>query len=114
MGTTTPPPAEPAREVDLTRTLVEHIVRTGLGISTIVDLLLDALPEHAYPGEDNAAVLLDMLVGTLRPVVDGADPAVVRATIDFLQATLERTDHDLRAASRLARGRGRTRARARR
>ena len=41
-------------------------------LSELLAGLIESLPEDAYPGEDNAEVVLDMLVGSIRPVVEAA------------------------------------------
>jgi hypothetical protein len=103
MRSTSPPPVEP----DLARALVERIVRTGLGLATLLDVLLDQLPEDAFPGEQLFDVLVEMITGTVRPAVDAAGPAVVEAAIALLGAADDRTMRDLVTAAALVRERHR-------
>jgi hypothetical protein len=43
-----------------------------LPLQDVLGALLEELPEDAFPGEDNAAVLVEMVVGSCRPVFEAA------------------------------------------
>jgi hypothetical protein len=96
-----------ARDLDpaLAHELVRQLVQTGLGLSTIAEVLLDALPEDAFPGEEPAQVLLEMLAGTVAPVAGTVGPEVVEAATVFLRAVHERVEDEIRALVVLARER---------
>jgi hypothetical protein len=84
---------------DPVREFVEQLLRTGLTLIDLLSALLDDVPEDAFPGEEPAEALLDMLVGTLRPVADAAGPDTIRESTALLAAARDRTLGDLRAAA---------------
>lgn len=71
--------------------------------------LLDDLPDDAFGGEPPAEVLLEMLIGTIRPVARAAGEQTVQGATRLLVATGDKTLSDMRAATALA-GRGWARA----
>jgi hypothetical protein len=81
---------------------VEEVLRTGIMLSELLDNLIDSLPEAAYPGESHAEVVLEMLIGTIRPVADAAGEKSVRSASALLASTRARTLTDLRRAAELA------------
>lgn len=87
----------PARE------LIEELLRTGLTFVDVLSSLIEDLPEEAFPGEDNAAVVLEMLIGTCRPAIDAVGESDARATTVLIGAIRERMLDDLRDAAALAR-----------
>jgi hypothetical protein len=48
------------------KTLIEELLRTALWLFDITTSFLDDLPDDAFPGEDPAALLVEMLVGSCR------------------------------------------------
>jgi hypothetical protein len=60
--------------------------------------LLDDIPTNAFPGEEPAEVLMEMLTGTIRPVAEAAGPGALREATSLLGAVGDRTLSDLRAA----------------
>jgi hypothetical protein len=50
------------RDLEITRDLVEEVLLTALALEDVMGALLDEIPEGAFPGEDNAHVLLEMVV----------------------------------------------------
>jgi hypothetical protein len=100
MGMNTPnqassPPNDP-------KTLIEELLRTALWIFDITTSFLDDLPDDAFPGEDPAAVMVEMLVGSCRPAIEAAGEAGCRAAIDLAGAIRENIRDDLRAAADLS------------
>lgn len=89
---------------DEVRTLVHELLRVGAGLADLIGSLLDELPEDAFPGEDHALVLLDMITGTVRPVAGAAGERTVREATALLGAIGERVFADLQAAAELASG----------
>jgi hypothetical protein len=87
---------------DEVRTLIEEVLRIGVGLADLIGGLVDELSEDAFPGEDHALVLLDMITGTIRPVADEAGERTVREATALLGAIGERVFSDLRAAAELA------------
>ena len=87
---------------DKVKEFTEQLLRTGLALTDVLSTLLEDLPEDAFPGEQPAEVLVEMLTGTLRPVADAAGERAVREATALLAAAHERAVADLRAAAELA------------
>jgi len=87
---------------DKVKEFTEQLLRTGLALTDVLSTLLEDLPEDAFPGEQPAEVLVEMLTGTLRPVADAAGERAVREATALLAAAHERGVADLRAAAELA------------
>jgi hypothetical protein len=79
--------------------LVREIVRTGLMITGVLEDLLEELPDDAFPGENDAEVLFEMLAGTIRPAVAAAGEERVQELIALLGAMGDRVLSDLQAAA---------------
>jgi hypothetical protein len=88
---------------DPAQLFVEEVLRTGLMLTELACDLIEATPEGAFPGEDAAEVLLEMMVGTFRPAADAAGVPTVEAATALLGALADRTLADLKAAAELAR-----------
>ena len=86
------------QQEDPTRALVEEVLRTGIMLADVLSGLLDDLPGDAFPGEEPAAVLTEMLVGSLRPVTDAAGSQTVAQATALIGAIADRVVSDLRAA----------------
>lgn len=87
---------------DNVKEFTEQLLQTGLTLVDVLGMLLDELPEHAFPGEEPAEVLVEMLTGTLRPVADAAGEGTVREATALLAAARDRAMADLRAAAKRA------------
>jgi hypothetical protein len=99
---------------DYGRDFVTEVLRTGLMLTDLVSDLIENLPEDAYPGESTAEVVIEMLIGTLRPVTDAAGEGSVRSAIALLTAAQDRAFADMERAAELARRRERAARRGRR
>jgi hypothetical protein len=88
---------------DAAEVLIEELLRTAFALSDIVSSLLDDLPHEAFRGEDNAAVLIEMIAGSCRPAVEAAGEAGCWAATALIGAVRDRVLEDLRAAAELAR-----------
>lgn len=88
---------------DAARVLIEELLRTALALGGALASLLDDLPEDAFPGEDSAAVLIEMLVGSCRPATAAAGEPDCRRAAALVGAIRYRVLDDLRAAAELAR-----------
>jgi hypothetical protein len=88
-----------------TRELVEEVLRTALVLEDVMTALLEDLPEHVFPGEDNGEVLLQMVVGSITPAVAAAGEPDRRAAIGLVTAIRERVLADLHTAAEMAAGR---------
>jgi hypothetical protein len=87
------------------KTLIEELLRTALWLFDITTSLLDDMPDDGFPGEDPAAVMVEMLAGSCRPAIEAAGEAGCRAAIDLAGAIREHIRDDLRAAADLSRQR---------
>jgi hypothetical protein len=97
------PGSSPRRsDASLARELVEQLLRTSFVVADLLGSLIEQLPEDAFPGEDNAAVLLEMVAGTCTPVVAAAGESCCQEAIALIAAVQDRILSDLRAAARLA------------
>jgi hypothetical protein len=84
------------------RGFVEDVLRTGIALSDLIAELIDDLPEHAFPGEDKAEVVVEMLTGSARPVLEAAGAEALSRASALLGALLDRTIADLEAAAKIA------------
>lgn len=82
--------------------LVEEALRTGMVLGDLISDLLDSLPDDAFPGEEPARVLLEMVAGSAHPAAAAAGPRAVRETTALLAAITDRVLADLHAAMELA------------
>jgi hypothetical protein len=94
----------PAGSVDYVRDCVEEVLRTGFLLIVLDDNLVDNLPENAFPGERNAEVMLEMLIGTIRAAVGGCEKSV-RSAVALFAACKTRTLTDRERNAGLARRR---------
>ena len=78
-------------------------MRVGLALTDLLASLVEALPDGAFPGENPAEVLIEMVTGTLGPVADSAGGVTVREATALIGAILDRVLSDLRLAATLAR-----------
>jgi hypothetical protein len=95
----------PELDLETTRELVEEVLRTALALEDVMASLLEELPEGAFPGEDNARVLLEMVVGSVHPAALAAGPRDCRTATALVGAIRERVIADLRTAAELAKDR---------
>ena len=91
--------ARPNADLELARELVEELARTGLMLSETLSSLIEALEDHAFPGELNAEVLLEMAAGSCAPVIRAAGRPLSRDALGLVVAVRERFIGDLRAAA---------------
>lgn len=96
-------PLDREDDVDAAQALIEELLRVAFAFHEVMGSLLDDLPEDAFPGEENAAVLLEMFAGTCRPVVEAAGEAECWAATALIGAVRDRLLNDRRAAAELAR-----------
>jgi hypothetical protein len=89
-------------ERELAHALVEELLRTGLVLTDTLALLIEQLPDDAFPGEDNAAVLVEMTAGSCASVVQATGEATCRQTLAVIAALRDRFVEDLKTAAKLA------------
>jgi hypothetical protein len=88
-------------ELIATRELVEEVMRTSMALEDVVNSLLGCLPEEAFPGEDPALVLLEMIVGSSHPATTAAGARETRTATALVAAVRERVLTDLHTAATL-------------
>jgi hypothetical protein len=101
------PPSQSPRgcdpvDLEITRALVEEVLRTALALEDVIVSLLDDLPDGAFPGEDPGLVLLEMVVGSVHPAAVAAGARECRVATALVGAIRERVIDDLRTAAVLA------------
>jgi hypothetical protein len=89
--------------MDAERVFVEEVLRTGLMLSNLIADLLEDMPDDAFPGENPAEVLVQMLTGSVRPVLEAAGGRTLEEATALLGAMADRTLADLRTALELSR-----------
>jgi hypothetical protein len=82
--------------------LIEELLRTALWLFDVTSSLLDELPEDAFPNEDPAVVMVEMLAGSCRPAIEAAGEAGCRTAIGLAIAIRENIRNDLQAVARSA------------
>jgi len=87
---------------------VEELLRTGLALLDLLGSLAEDLPEDAFPGEDNAQVLIEMVAGSCAPALHAIDGADCRSGTRLIRTVWEQVMVDLRAAAALAEPQGRS------
>lgn len=92
----------PGVKPDITE-FVLGLLRTGFMLSELASNLTDALPADAYPGEDPAAVVLEMICGTIATALDTADPRGLRHATELIELASARTREHLQLARAMSR-----------
>ena len=82
--------------------LIRELLGAGLALMDVLSSLIEELPEDAFPGEDSAEVLLEMVVGSCRPAVAAAGERDARAAISLVAAVRDSVFADLRTAAMVA------------
>jgi hypothetical protein len=95
----------PDRPTDAAQALIEELLRTAFWLQDTMGTFLEEMPEDSFPGEDSAAVLLEMVVGSCRPATDAAGESACWAATALIGSMRDRVVDDLRAALELARRR---------
>jgi hypothetical protein len=90
-------------EDDHIRWFVLELLRTGCVLTDLVADLIEALPAGAYPGEEPASVVIEMLCGTIATALVSADPGDVRRATELIYVAATRTREHLRLACDLSR-----------
>lgn len=89
-------------EVDAVHGFVQELLRSGLALLDLVSSLIEELPDEAFPGEDNAEVLVEMVVGSSRPALEAIGGSECRSATRLIEVVWERVMADLRDAAALA------------
>lgn len=92
--------------MEATEELVQALLRTSLSLQDVYVSLIEKLPDDAFPGEDPAEVLLEMVSGSACLAIEAAGLDISRAATALIGAVMDRVLDDLRAAAALARAEG--------
>jgi hypothetical protein len=90
-------------QIGYVRAFVEEVLRTGIALGDLIGDLIDALPDDAYPGENKAHVLLEMVAGSVQPVLAAAGEETVEEAMALVGALYDKTMMDLQLAVERAR-----------
>ena len=90
---------------DPIRAFVTELLRSGIMLADVLADLLEDLPDDAFPGEETAEVLLDMVTGSIQPAAQAFGVEMVREATALIGASADRVLQDLHAAADLARAR---------
>jgi hypothetical protein len=82
---------------------VRSLIRTGLLLTDVAADLAGSLPEDAYPGEEPGAVVLGMVCGSIRSVLETVEPELVEASADLMEMAIDRVEEHLRLSLELGR-----------
>jgi hypothetical protein len=93
--------------LEATEELVQVLLRTSLSLQDLYVSMVEGIPDDAFPGEDPAEVLLEMISGSACQAIEAAGLEVSRAATALIGAVLDRVLDDLRAAAALAKAEGR-------
>lgn len=92
--------------LEATEELVQALLRTSLTLQDVYVSLVEEIPDDAFPGEDPAEVLLEMLSGSACLAIEAAGLEISRAATALIGAVMDRVIDDLRAAAAVARAEG--------
>lgn len=78
------------------------LLRAGWMLSGIAADLAEGLPEDAYPGEEPGAVVIEMMTGTIRTAIGGADPRDLARATGLITEACDRVIEHLQLALKLS------------
>jgi hypothetical protein len=93
----------PPRGDDHIERFVLELMRTGCMLIGLVSELTEGLPTDAYPGEEAAAVVIEMLCGSIRTALKPADLVDLRRATELIDLAAARTLEHLQLACDLSR-----------
>ncbi len=82
---------------------VRSLIRTGLLLTDVAAELAESLPSAACPGEEPAAVVLGMVCGSIRSVLETVEPELIEASAELMEMAIDRVEEHLRLALELGR-----------
>jgi hypothetical protein len=94
--------ASPAGDDHIEQFVLE-LLRTGYMLSSLVSELIEELSPDAYPGEEPAAVVIEMLCGSIRTALESSDVADVRRAAELIDRAATGTLEHLKLACELSR-----------
>jgi hypothetical protein len=82
---------------------VRQLLAVGVTLANVTSGLIDDLPPDAYPGEDPAEVVLEMITGTIESEIGAEEPEQVRQATSLIARSADRVVEHLRLALALRR-----------
>ena len=80
-----------------------ELLRTGNILAGLAADLIEALPAEAYPGEELAEVVMEMITGTIRTALVEADQNDLQRAVELMREAVDRVIEHLRLALALRR-----------
>jgi hypothetical protein len=80
-----------------------ELLRTGNMVAGLAADLVEMLPADAYPGEKPAAVVMEMITGSIRTALVETDPSDVQRAVELMREAADRVTEHLRLALALRR-----------
>lgn len=83
-----------------------ELLRTGNMLTGLAADLVESLPADAYPGEEPAAVVMEMITGSIRTALIEVDQRDVQRGVELMREAADRVIEHLRLALALRRRMG--------
>jgi hypothetical protein len=80
-----------------------ELLRTGNILAGLAADLIEGLPAEAYPGEEPAEVVMEMITGTIRTALVEADQNDLQRAVELMREAVDRVIEHLRLALELRR-----------
>jgi hypothetical protein len=93
---------EPQNGNDRVDYFVLVLLRTAAMLCNLVDDLVDALPDDAYPGEDHDSVVVEMIGGTIATALRSIEPGDVACATEVIELASDRVIEHLKLACELS------------
>lgn len=81
---------------------VVSLLRTGFLLTDLAADLTESLPPEAFPEEDPGIVVIEMLAGSIRSVLETADPELVADSAGLIELAVDRIEEHLHLALELS------------
>lgn len=94
---------EPTNTTDAIDDFVLELLRVGYMLTGLAADLAETLSPEAYPGEDPAAVVIEMITGTIRTALTEVGEEAVESAVELIREAAERVIEHLRLALALSR-----------
>jgi DNA-binding MurR/RpiR family transcriptional regulator len=80
-----------------------ELLRIGNMLAGLAADLVEELPDEAYPGEEPAAVVMEMITGSIRTALVEVDQSDVQRAVEIMREAADRVIEHLRLALALGR-----------
>lgn len=78
------------------------VLRTSWMVCDLVENLVEALPQDAFPSESQGSVVVEMLFGSMAAALESVDSTEVVRAADLIELTTDRVIEHLRLAYELS------------